>query len=428
MENNFDQLVVALSKSPLLTDVIYELTSLIEQQSDKSLSLFVSLSFQSLLTLEQWTWQLFSEDSLQWVNRSNYINLFRTLASFNKHLIFDCDNIEDQTKASLLIPDNVDQINGIFEQINQNNDENHPFIAIVSLWFDNLSFFIYENPQFDTSPVIFYINQYIGRNYLMTDQFKFYLTQLQQSQIRQPVFTARQLFYIKTCLFSLSSYLSANVQNFPFTAEEMFHHIGNEYLQIINIHSQTIESWNKELLISITHLTNFIRSCSSFGGEKLTNIKIFFPTEQILCDFSQALIRIVNYKSFHKELQPKRSNSETILIDISLKFILIILYTQNMNWFFRSDLSLPDTLLIITENSTFEEICLCAYAVLGEVLTDEKLKKLQITDNIGDFFYNTLEQAWHHPLKKYKHISALDLLRGESTLKIYSCKSFIHLF
>jgi hypothetical protein len=428
MEDNFKELVDALIKTPMSIDILRKITLLIEQQTSQSFSSFISQSIQSLLALEYWAWQRLNHDSYQLINEPNYMSLFRTLASFNKHLIFDYDNIDDQTKASLLIPDNVDQINGIFEQINQNNDDNHPFIAIVSLWFDNLSFFIYENPQFATSPVISYINQYIERNYLITDQFKFYLTELQEQQIGQPIFTARQLFYIKTCLFSLSSYFCESVQNSSFTAEEMFHHIGNEYLQIINTHSHKIASWNKELLISITHLTGFIYSYCSLGEERLTNIKTFFPTEQILCDFSQALIRILNYKSFYKELQPKRSNSETILIDISLKFILVILHTHNMNWFFRSDLSLPDTLLIITENSTFEEICLCAYAVLGEVLTDEKLKELKVTDNIANYFCNTLEQAWHHPLKKSKHISALGLLRGESTLKIYSCKSFIHLF
>jgi hypothetical protein len=259
----------------------------------------------------------------------------------------------------------------------------------------------------------------------MTNQFKFYLTQLQQPQISQRNFSLRQLFYIRTCSFSLDSHLSAHAQSFPFPTDEILHHIGNEYLQIINIHSRRIEFWNKELLICITHLTRFIFSCLWLDEEKSAQIKTLFPTEQILCDFIEVLIRIISYEPFYKEIKPERSNTETILLDIILRFILMILQTQNINWYFRSILSLPDTLLFIGQNSPFDEISLCSYAILGEVLTDEKLKELPVTDNIPRFLANIFNQAWHHPSKKYKHISLLELLRGESTLNIYFLKSFL---
>jgi hypothetical protein len=338
--------------------------------------------------------------------------------SFNKKLIFDHDDVDSEMKATLLIPDTVDQINRIFQQINQTNDDNDPFISIVSLCFDNLSYFIYENAQFDALPVISYINQYIARNYLMTDRFKFYLTQLQQPKISLSIFSAKQLFYIKTCSFSLNSYLSTSVQNFPFTPEEMLHHVGHEYLQIIYIHSHTVEFWNKELLLCIAYLTGFICSCCWWGGEASTQIKLLFSTEERICNFAQALIRILSYKPLYQEIQSKRSNSETMLIDMILKLILTLLRTQNINWFFRSNLSLPDTLFIIAEKSTFDEISLCAYAILGEILTDEKLKELKVTDNIANFFNNTLQQGWHHPLKRYKKTPIFHLLQGKSTLNL----------
>jgi hypothetical protein len=429
MEPSFKQLVDALSVNPLSINVLREITELLEQQTPELFSSFVTQSIQPLLALEYWAWQQLSHDSYQWINQPNYMSLFHTLASFNKNLIFNYDDIDDETKAPLLILPNVDQINRIFEQIDKSNDDNDPFIGIASLWFDNLSSFIRENPQFAASPVICYINQYIGRNYLMTNQFKFYLTQLQQPQTQQQSnFSTRQLFYINTCSFSLDSYLFASVQNFPFTRDEMLHHVGNEYLQIMNIHSHTIEFWNKELLISITYLTGFMRSCFCLNGQMTTEMKILFPTEQILCDFIDALVRILSYKPFHKEMKPKRSNSETILIDNILDFMIRILHTDNINWYFRSNLSLPDILLFIAENSPFFQICLCAYGILGEVLTDEKLKEFNVSDKMPLFFYNMLNQAWYHPLKKYKQIPILDLLRGESTLDICSFKSFLHIF
>jgi len=429
MKHSFKQLVDALSISPLSNNILREITQLLEQQTPELFSPFITQSIESLFALEYWAWDRLSRDSHQWINQPNYMSLFHTLASFNKNLIFNYDDIDDETKAPLLILPNVDQINRIFEQIDKSNDDNDPFIGIASLWFDNLSSFIRENPQFAASPVICYINQYIGRNYLMTNQFKFYLTQLQQPQTQQQSnFSTRQLFYINTCSFSLDSYLFASAQNVSFTADEMFHHVGNEYLQTMNIHSHTIEFWNKELLISITHLTGFMRSCCCLNEQMTTEMKILFPTEQILCDFIDALVRILSYKPFHKEIKSKRLNCETILIDAILRFIFVILYTQNINWYFRSTSSLPDTILLITEHSSSDEISLCAYGILGGILTDEKLKELKATDNIGPVFYNTLNQAWHHPSKKHKQIPVSDLLRSESTLDICSFRSFLHIF
>ncbi|CAF4153840.1 unnamed protein product, partial [Rotaria sordida] len=412
MEDNFEQLVNELFITPLSIDVLSKLTFLIEQQTFESDSLFVSQFIQSLLVLEHWAWKQLSYDSYQWINQPNYLTLFHTFSSFNKNLILNFDNIEVETKALLLISCTVDQINSIFEQINQSNNDNDPFIAIISFWLNNLAFFIHENPQFDTSPIICHINQYIGRNYVMTDQFKFYLTQLQQSNLPQSIFTTKQLFYIKTCSFSLSSYLTAKAQNFLFTAEEILHHVGNKYLQIINIHSHTMELWSKEFLICITYLTGFIGGCCWWGGEKLTHAKILFSTEQISYDLVQGLIRIISYKPIYKEIK----NERLILIDIILKFLLFILQTQNMIYVFRSHILLPDILLTIVENSSCDKLSLCAYAILSEILTDEKLKELKITNNICNFLFNILEQGWHHPLKKYKQMPIIYLLRSFSSL------------
>ena len=87
METNFEQLVTVLDISPLSTDVLHQITLFLKQQTDESLSSFISQSFQSLLILEKWAWQLLSQDSHQWINEPYYQELFHTLASFNKRLI-----------------------------------------------------------------------------------------------------------------------------------------------------------------------------------------------------------------------------------------------------------------------------------------------------------------------------------------------------
>ncbi|CAF3785619.1 unnamed protein product [Rotaria sp. Silwood1] len=379
MNDNFEQLVNALSITPLSIDILSKLTLLIEQQTFESDPLFISQSIQSLLVLENWAWQRLSYDSHQWISQSSYLTLFHTLSSFNKNLIINFDNIEVETKALLLISCTVDQVNSIFEGINQSNDDNDRFIAIISVWFDNLAFFINEDPQFDTSPIIYHINQYIGRNYVMTDQFKFYLTQLQQqTNLPKSIFTTKQLFYIKICSLSLSSYLAAKAQNFLFTAEEILHHVGNQYLQIINIHSHTMESWSDELLICMTYLTAFICGCCWWGGEKNNS----------------RLMRINSYQPFYEVIKSEQSSNVLILIDVILQFLLYILQTQNMICFFRSNILSPDILLIIAENSSCDKLSLYAYAVLSEVLTDEKLKGLKVTDSICNFLFDILEQGW----------------------------------
>ncbi|CAF4128250.1 unnamed protein product, partial [Adineta steineri] len=89
-----------------------------------------------------------------------------------------------------------------------------------------------------------------------------------------------------------------------------------------------------------------------------------------------------------------------------------IIELQNINWFFRSITQLPDILLTLAETSKYYRIYLCAYGILGEVLTDEHLKALKITDNIRDFFFTMLEEAWYDPSKEYKNIPIAYFLRG----------------
>jgi hypothetical protein len=90
-----------------------------------------------------------------------------------------------------------------------------------------------------------------------------------------------------------------------------------------------------------------------------------------------------------------------------------IAQNQDFIWFLRSKISLPETLLTIAEASPCEKISLCVYGILGEILSDQRLKELKICDNVIIFFFDILEQAWHHPFKKYKHVPIYYLVRGK---------------
>jgi hypothetical protein len=410
METHFQQLTAALPSNADLA----EITHILEKQNSELRPSFISQLYPSILILEQWAWQVFSQDIQQEINESDYLQLFQTLAIFNKNLIFNYDNIETNMKASLLIPETYDWINRIFEHLEKLHDENHLFIRIISLWFDNLSYFLRENPEFETSIVISRITRHIARNYIMTDQYKYYLTELHQSPLSQSIFTAKQLFYIKTCSFSLSSYLFANPQNFIYTAEQMIRQLGTDYTQIVIQHAYNIDAWSPQLLTCITYLCALFGSCCWWGGKESKQAKVLFPTESAGCEYIDALIRIISYKKFYQCITAERSNDQTILLDISLFSIITIAQNQDFVWFLRSKISLAEILLAIAETSQCEKISLCVYGILGEILSDQCLKELKISDHVIVFLFDMLKHAWHHRSKKFKHIPIYYLLKGKS--------------
>lgn len=413
MKDNFEQLVIVLNTTSVSSDVLHQIIQILQQQTDELLSSFVSKAFQSLLLLEQWCWELLSQDSHQWINELYYREFLKIIASFNKNLIFNLDGIEVDMKASLLFPITVEQINNIFQQIDRSNDDNDPFITIISLWFDNHSYFVHEYPHCNKLCITDHINQYIGRHYVMNKQFHFYLIQLRYSYVPKSVFTEKMLFYIKTCLCSLFSYFGARALYFPYTADEMLRYLSDDYLQIVHIHYRRVAVWDRNLLACIGHLMAVIAKCYWFDEKNGTQMKILFPTEKVTCKHVEELIHILAHKPFHEELKAVRSNDETILIDSILMVLMNIVQIENINWFFRSNSAIQDTLLVVAEKSLYDEICLRAYTILGKVLTDEQLKELNIADTMANFLFKMLEQAWQDSSKEYKQIPIEYLLKGK---------------
>jgi hypothetical protein len=412
MANRFQQLVDALKIPSLCNADFGEITRILNKQNSELLPTFITELYPSILILERWAWQVLTEDTQRWIDSTDYLELFQTFAVFNKKLTFQYDTIQANTKASLLIPETDDSINRIFEHLDKLHDDNHPFIRIISLWFDNLSYFLRENPQFESSDVVTNISHHIARNYVMTDQYKHYLTELRQSPVPQSIFTAKQLFYIKTCSSVLSAYLFAKAQDFTYTAEEILGHFSVDYTQTMIQHTYTIESWSPELFTCITSLGLMFGSCSWWGGLMGMQTNAIFPTETVACEYIDALIRIIGYKLLHRSITEQRDNDCVLLLDITLFSVINIAQNQDFIWFLRSKMSLPETLLTIAETSPCEKISLCSYAILGEVLTDQRLKELKICDNVIVFFFNMLEHAWHHPSKTFKNIPIYYLLKG----------------
>ena len=96
----------------------------------------------------------------------------------------------------------------------------------------------------------------------MTDQFETFLNQLQSST---PTFTMKQLFYTKTCIFSLSGYIRSKPGNFLCDGKQIMEHLAKDYTNIILIHSQTISSWSTELFSCIARLIGLIVACQRWN-------------------------------------------------------------------------------------------------------------------------------------------------------------------
>ena len=104
-----------------------------------------------------------------------------------------------------------------------------------------LHFFLRDYPEYSSSNFIRYINDCIGHNWMMTDQYQQYLHELIQTPLSPSIFTDKQLFYLKTCSFSLSSYLFATT----------------------------------ELLACLTHVTIFVSACCWWDGKKGNLVRLY---------------------------------------------------------------------------------------------------------------------------------------------------------
>ncbi|CAF1559627.1 unnamed protein product [Rotaria magnacalcarata] len=185
----------------------------------------------------------------------------------------------------------------------------------------------------------------------------------------------------------------------------------------MEIHCYNISTWSKELLACITHLTGLIDICFDTNKKEEELNQILFPTEQILFDFIEVLIRVVSYEPFYKDISNQRSEDGPMFVDITLHFILNILQTQNISCHFQLMTNLSDALLLrVTNKSIPNQYFFYVYSIFGEILSEEKSKELEFTDDMGNGYFAMLEQTWQQPSKTYKHLTVSVLLRAFLTL------------
>lgn len=418
MEENFEQLVATLAISPLSITEVSKITRILEEQNSQSIPSFVSSSLQSLLTLEHWAWQILSQDFRRWIDEQNYYQLFRVLHSWNIKLISITDAVQCDTKTALLIPSNSEWINGVLDQITTGHDT---FLTVASLWFDLLAYFVLEQQEIAYLPIIIHINSRLSRDFVMTNEYKSYLQKLCEPNISQLIFTKKQMFYLKTCSLSLNVYFSSKSQNFPFTGHDIIKFLGNDYSKMILVHSNTLDSWNAELLACIAHVTAFICSTCWWSDNKAEHIEMIIPSEDSTHTLILAFIRILNHQPFHRYIRTPLYIDENLLISATLVLLLGAVETQNVGCFINSETNLPVTLLTIAQTTSHDRILLYAYGFLAAILSNEQIKELQVSDHICKFLFDTLEQAWKRPTKKWKRIPIPHLLKGKLCHSIFSC-------
>lgn len=409
MDDNLEQLTKELLNSTSSVNVLVKIGSILNEQNSQSIASFIVKTLPCLTAIEQWAWHMLSSDLQKWTDQPNYSNFFRIVYTFNIKLIANYGDIPLDTIKSLLIPSSIELVDSILNQIELNNDT---FLVIVSLWFDTLSHFAFENAEVLYSPVIIHLNDRLGREFLMTKQYKLYLEQLRQPSLPPSTFTPKQLFYLRTCSFSINVYLYSDSQHFPLTSEQILEFLANDYLEIIFTHSYAIDSWSNDLLSCIAHLIGLVCSTCWWGGKKDTRIDMLALSNDTTHSHILALIRIVSHEPFHRCLSISWYTDENLLIDAILIFLIGATDAQNLRSFINAKTNLTTCILSIAQSASYDRISICAYGFLAEILSDEQLRELKIAGNICEFFFGILEQAWRHPIKKWKKIPISYLLKG----------------
>lgn len=407
--DNLKQFVPELSNSSWSKDFLIRITDIFEKQDSQSIPSFVTVSFKSLIAIEQWSWETLSKNSQSWISIDNYVKFFRLLYSFNMKLISCPDGVQPDVKISLLIPSNIKWIDGILNQIGSSNDT---YITLANLWIDTVSYTAHQLPDIVSSPTVAHLNSRLSHDFVMTDQYKIYLKQLCQSNLSKSIFTAKQLFYIKTCSFSLTVYLCSTSQDFTFTGEQIIKFFNEDFSKMIILHSYTIDSWSSELLSCIAQVIGFISSACWWGGQKPENIELIASPTDDKYELVNALIRLLSYQPFYQHISAQLYSSETVLIDTGLVLLFGIVETYDLGCFVSTQTNLTATLWSIAQASTYDRIGVGAYGFLAAILTDDQLKELKLTNTMCEFFFSIIESAWNHPTKKWKIIPIPYLLKG----------------
>ena len=420
MDENLEGLInIITTNKPITNDILSKLTSYFEQINGNLLIEYLDKNFDLLCRFERWLWDKFCVLNDDLFQQSNTFDFLQTIALFNKNLIFVIpDEFDAQKKFSLLFPDDINSIEQILEQIQSSTNDNDLYVYEISLWFDNLAYFIDTYTQFVDSPVVIQMNYLFAMKYFMTDKYRVYLLEIQEQNFTP---TYKQSFYIRTCSFVLSTYFFCKKQSFPYTAEDMLRYYSKDFLKFIENHYLNISSWSKDVLSYVAHIMNFLLACCWWRGDPQKHVHIVMSTKQQAENNILRLIHILNHRIYHERIEPSRSNDETILIDTTISFLLRLLLIYDSVCFIRKKTHLVDLLLPIAEKPINIRLSLRAYALLGEILCDDKLKDLKVGQKLYEYYFYILENAWQHPAQTFHRATVYHLLRGLTNLAKNDC-------
>ena len=173
MDENLEGLInIITTNKPITNDILSKLTSYFEQINGNLLIEYLDKNFDLLCRFERWLWDKFCVLNDDLFQQSNTFDFLQTIALFNKNLIFVIpDEFDAQKKFSLLFPDDINSIEQILEQIQSSTNDNDLYVYEISLWFDNLAYFIDTYTQFVDSPVVIQMNYLFAMKYFMTDKY-----------------------------------------------------------------------------------------------------------------------------------------------------------------------------------------------------------------------------------------------------------------
>ena len=405
-ESNLEQLIARLDLSPT-NDILDRLASSLLSGQNDDINQVICSSFQSLLTLEQWAWKILSRDSRSCLDQPAYQRLFSALSSWNRKVIFQTKDLENKT--ALLLPTHLDIIDGIFEQIVKRKDDNDRFLSIINLWFNNLGSLVFLHATLATIPMMVYLTERLTSEFLMSEQFKIYLKQLQYSSV---TFTPKEEFYLNISVLFLQNYITSRPPSFIYTEEQILDYLAHDATKIILLHSKTLASSSSELLACIAHLTGLIQACLWAKPKTELMIQVFVLPDATVYDFLESVIEILSYRPFHELINAQCSNCETMLIDHLVCTLVYFINLPGFNDFFRSQPKLIEALSVFNRAPN-DRIVLTAYGVQASILSETQIKQLNIASNMSDIFFRYLQAALQSPSKTYDKIPISELLKGK---------------
>lgn len=394
---NFAKLIAKLIVSAT-DDILGQISEIFERMED--LNEFISTDFHSLIALEHWSWEILSRDTRLWYDEEQgYVELFTELGLFNHRLILSKN--EMPVKQSLLLPQTEEIIEKILKQIQQRTDESDQFLPVAIQWIDQLALLAHEHAEITTMSVIIHLNERLYSEIFMQEQFRIYLGQLKDAS--HPI-SIKQLFYLKTSLFSLSEYFHSKPDNYLYNGQQILEYLNGDYVNLILIYSLTASSWTSELLGCLTHLIGIVTACYWWIGIDHRMLQTLIKLNQRFYIYLHSLIDIFDCLSIDNDQQ-------IILVENLLELFRYFIHFRDIKDRFLQERKFLDILLRLGQTKN-DRILFLTYRLQSELYGEKELKQLHLPGPIHEIFFHYLEKAYKNPAKIHQKVSIEEILKS----------------